>query len=138
MKLKMKFFLVFAAAVTFCLFAANCTDKNSPSGIAKAFIDYFLKGDFDKLANHVTAYMDGDERDIANTLRDLEQTINSEDFKNISLEIISENISDDGNNATVRIKGINIPGKEAENLAEMRLVKKGGVWKTDFKSYSIE
>jgi hypothetical protein len=142
MKLKMKFFLVFAVAVTFCSFSANCMEANSPSGIVQAFIDYFLKGDFEKLADHVIAYMDGDEEDIADKLRDLEKRMNSEDYindvKDFSFEIISENISDDGNNATVKIKVVDKSGKKTkEELIEMRVVKKGRVWKMDFEGHDV-
>jgi hypothetical protein len=112
------------------LFVASCGEK--PSDVAKKFTEATLKFDFNEAKKYVAkAYYEDIDKLIeqieAPESQDVLEIIKA-NAKDAKIEIIEEQIAEDGNTATVKIK-VSVMGEEdADNIP---LIKEDGQWKVN-------
>lgn len=131
-----KFLQLFVAAALMFGAAACASGVSSPGTAAKQYAQYVADGQYEKFA-------DGIYIDPATPAEEVEQgkamivsLIKEKGVKDIeekgglkSIEVVSEQISEDGQTATVELKYTYGNGETSDNSSEMRL--DGGVWKMD-------
>lgn len=113
-----------------CLMITACGTK-SPSEIAKTVFEAGCKLDFETVKKHLAEERISDfeeitKRLLANPDRKEKFLLN---FKNAEIKIISEEISNDGNSAT--ITAVIKAGNGEDEEEQMHLIKVNGEWKCD-------
>ena len=107
----------------FCL--ASCNSASTPTGVVKAYYDALSSGNYEKAVS-CTELTDQEDIDgYAKKLKDVE-------YKVLSYEVLSETVSEDGENAVVEVKktatsSLNKDPKESTD--KVKLTKVDGKWK---------
>lgn len=113
------------SVVVVALLLASC-GSSSPKDVTNSYYKALQKGDFEKALSYTTAVDDKDE--IQKEIKKMEGL----DVKIPEYEIISEEISDDGQTAVVEVKykftsSFNSEPEESTN--KVKLIKQDGKWK---------
>ena len=112
---------------------AACSSSSSPGDAMKKYSNYLIKGDYEKFVDGIAL----DDSETADKLKEqkagfvalLRDKVGKEYEKMgglKSIEILSEEISEDGNTATVKIKQTYGNGETQEGTQSM--VKRDGKW----------
>jgi len=130
----MKKMLYLALAVMTVGLVASCSSgSSSPGKAAKQYAEYMAKGDYDKFVNGIAFDEDATKEEIEEG-KTMVKSLLTEKMKPAleekggmkSIEVLSEDISDDGNSADVELKYTYGNGETEENEFNMVLVK--GKW----------
>ena len=120
--MKKLFVILFAVAAVFGL--ASCS-SSSPSGTVKAYYKALQAGEYEKALSYTDIT---DQEEIQQQVAKFK----SFDVKIIDFEILSENISEDGNTAVVEVKQSSTSAMNSnpeESVKKLELVKVDGKWK---------
>ena len=120
--MKKIFVILFAVAAVFGL--ASCS-SSSPSGTVKAYYKALQAGEYEKALSYTDIT---DQEEIQQQVAKFK----SFDVKIIDFEILSENISEDGNTAVVEVKQSSTSAMNSnpeESVKKLELVKVDGKWK---------
>lgn len=112
---------------------AACSSSNTPGGALKQYSEYLQKGDYEKFVDGLTF----DESQDAATVKEqkaalvsmLKEKVSKEYEKKggiKSIEILSEEIAEDGNTAVVKTKHTYGNGETEEG--DQQMVKRDGKW----------
>lgn len=127
----MKNVLYFGLFVMALMLMTSCT-PSTPGAAAKKYSEYLKSGDYDKFVDGI-AYKEEQTADQKVILEAMLKEKASEEFAKKGgikdIEIISEEISEDGNTAKVVLKQTYGNGESDEGNYDM--VKKDGKWKMD-------
>lgn len=117
-----KLYIIFGVAVM-ALFAVAC-NTNDPAKTVQNYFEAFEKGDYKKAMSLTTIESNEEIESQVKKMEGLELKIS--DF-----EIVSENISDDGQTAEVEVKYrfSSVFNKLKESSQTIELVKQDGKWK---------
>lgn len=117
-----KLYIIFGIAVM-ALFAVAC-NTNDPAKIVQNYFEAFEKGDYKKAMSLTTIESNEEIESQVKKMEGMELKIS--DF-----EIVSENISDDGQTAEVEVKYSfsSVFNKPKESSQTIELVKQDGKWK---------
>ncbi len=117
-----KLYIIFGIAVM-ALFAVAC-NTNDPAKTVQNYFEAFEKGDYKKAMSLTTIESNEEIESQVKKMEGLELKIS--DF-----EIVSENISDDGQTAEVEVKYrfSSVLNKPKESSQTIELVKQDGKWK---------
>jgi hypothetical protein len=112
-----------ALVAVFCL--ASCNSASTPTGVVKAYYDALSSGDYEKAVSYTELTDQEDIDGYAKKLKDVE-------YKVLSYEVLSETVSEDGENAVVEVKktatsSLNKDPKESTD--KVKLTKVDGKWK---------
>ena len=129
----MKKVFYFSLMVMAMFMMAACSSSSSPGDAMKKYSNYLIKGDYEKFVDGLAF----DESVGAEKMKEqkdglvsmLKEKVSKEYEKKDglkSIEIISEEISEDGNSATVKIKQTYGNGETQEGTQSM--VKRDGKW----------
>lgn len=129
----MKKVFYFSLMVMAMFMMAACSSSSSPGDAMKKYSNYLIKGDYEKFVDGIAV---GDS-ETADKLKEqkagfvalLRDKVGKEYEKMgglKSIEILSEEISEDGNTATVKIKQTYGNGETQEGTQSM--VKRDGKW----------
>ena len=129
----MKKVFYFSLMVMAMFMMAACSSSSSPGDAMKKYSNYLIKGDYEKFVDGI-ALGDSETADKLKEQKDglvsmLKEKVSKEYEKKDglkSIEIISEEISEDGNTATVKIKQTYGNGETQEGTQSM--VKRDGKW----------
>ncbi len=112
---------------------AACSSTSTPGGAMKQYGNYLVNGDYEKFVDGfaVDSEMEADkiEKQKESLVAMLKEKASKEYDKKgglKSIEVLSEEISEDGNTATVKIKQTYGNGETEEGA--QKLVKKDGKW----------
>ena len=120
--MKKLFVILFAVAAVFGL--TSCS-SSSPSGTVKAYYKALQAGEYEKALSYTDIT---DQEEIQQQVAKFK----SFDIKIIDFEILSENISEDGNTAVVEVKQSSTSAMNSnpeESVKKLELVKVDGKWK---------
>jgi hypothetical protein len=112
-----------ALVAVFCL--ASCNSTSTPTGVVKAYHDALSSGNYEKAVTYTTLTSQEDLDGYAKKLKDLE-------YKVLSYEVLSETISEDGENAVVEVKRTTTSSmnkEPKESTDKVKLSKVDGKWK---------
>lgn len=120
----MKKFFLFISVVVAVLMMASCSSP-SPKDITNDYYKAIQKGDFEKALSYTTVSDSEEIKKEVEKMKGLEVKIPE-------FEIVSEEISEDGNTAVVEVKykftsSFNSEPEESTN--EVKLIKEDGKWK---------
>lgn len=129
----MKKVFYFSLMVMAMFMMAACSSSSSPGDAMKKYSNYLIKGDYEKFVDGIAL----DDSETADKLKEqkagfvalLRDKVGKEYEKMgglKSIEILSEEISEDGNTATVKIKQTYGNGETQEGTQSM--VKRDGKW----------
>ena len=127
----MKKVFYFSLMVMAMFMMAACSSSSSPGDAMKKYSNYLIKGDYEKFVDGIAV---GDS-ETADKLKEqkagfvalLRDKVGNEKMGGLkSIEILSEEISEDGNTATVKIKQTYGNGETQEGTQSM--VKRDGKW----------
>ncbi len=120
----MKKFFLFISVVVAVVMMASCSSP-SPKDITNDYYKAIQKGDFEKALSYTTVSDSEEIKKEVEKMKGLEVKIPE-------FEIVSEEISEDGNTAVVEVKykftsSFNSEPEESTN--EVKLIKEDGKWK---------
>jgi hypothetical protein len=105
----------------------------SPSAALKTYYDALMKGDYEKFVDGIyfseaktSAEIKEEKEGYLALLKDKVDKSTDSDEMFTDIEVLSEEILEDGNNAVVKVKYIYANGKTTEDSCEM--IKKDGKW----------
>ncbi|MDR2953793.1 MAG: DUF4878 domain-containing protein [Prevotella sp.] len=123
--------------VAMCLFLFSSCSSSGPGEEAKKYINYLAKGDFEKFADGI-AYEDTASKEEIQAAKAMMAGMGEKAKKTIEasggvkgVEVVSEDISEDGNSAEVVLKVTYGDGSTKDSDVDM--VKKDGKWKMEMK-----
>lgn len=131
--MKKGFYFSLMVMMTMFVMAACSSSTSTPGDAMKKYSDYLIQGDYEKFVDgfafdgEMTAEKIKEQKDGLTAMLKEKGTKEFEKmggFKNI--EVLSEEISEDGNTATVTIKQTYGNGETEEN--KQMMVKKDGKW----------
>lgn len=129
----MKKVFYFSVMTMVVFFMAACSSSDTPGGAMKKYGNYLIEGDYEKFVDGFAFAEDLDSEKIEEQkkgfLAMLKEKANKEFEKKgglKSIEILSEEISEDGNSATVKLKQTYGNGETEEGTQTM--VKRNGEW----------
>jgi hypothetical protein len=131
------------AVLTSLMFAAcgGNTDMSSPKGVAEKIISATKNIDFETLEQLISEnYLPALEKakDLMKIHPEIFASIKKQAKQN-KFKIISEDISEDGNSATVKIKLTAIINGESLDFEQSaNFIKTEGKWKGDFDPFSMK
>lgn len=104
---------------------ASCNSTSTPTGIVKAYHEALSSGNYEKAVTYTTLTSQEELDSYAKKLKDLE-------YKVLNYEILSETISEDGENAVVEVKRTTTSSmnkEPKESTDKVKLSKVDGKWK---------
>ena len=105
------------------VFGLTSCKSSSPSDTVKAYYKALQAGDYEK----ALSYTDITDQEV---IQKQIEKCKELDFKVVDFEILSENVSEDGNSATVEVKtSVTFEGETDEATQKLKLVKVDGKWK---------
>lgn len=131
----MKKFIYFSFMLTVMLIMASCSSTSTPSGALKTYMTALQKGDYEKFAEGINlANLSEEEQKegregFAALLKEKGQKELSRHGGIKDFEILSEEITEDGNSAIVTYKQLYNDGTEKEDTQKM--IKVDGKWLMD-------
>lgn len=129
----MKKLIYFCMMLVMMFIVSACSD-NSPSGALKSYTKAYIDGDYEKYVDGIY-FSKAEGEDLveakSNFVEFIKAFSSEQSEKNTlkDIEIIGEELSEDGNSAIVKIKEIYKDGSEKEK--ESRMVKVDGKWLMD-------
>ena len=134
MKKIFSFLLLFTVVA---LFFTSC-DKSSPGAACKSYMEMMKNGDYKGFVQGIATEEGKTAEENEQTAALLEGVLKDKMEKTIQekggikdIQIVEENIAEDGNTADVKMKIVYGDGTEKEDTQEM--VKQNGVWKMKIK-----
>lgn len=126
--------LVYFCTMLVMMFIASACSDNSPSGALKSYTKAYIDGDYEKYVDGIYfSKVEGEDLAEAksNFVEFIKAFSSGQSEKDVlkDIEIISEELSEDGNSAIVKIKEIYKDGSEKEK--ESKMVKVDGKWLMD-------
>ena len=118
-----RLFVILCAVVA--VFGLISCKSSSPSATVEAYYKALQAGDYEKALSYTDIT---DQKEIQRQI----EKFKAFDIKIVDFEVLSENVSEDGNSATVKVKITETsPSREApeEGTKELELVKVDGKWK---------
>lgn len=132
---KVSYFGLFA---TLMLIMASCGSPSTPGAAAKQYAEYIQKGNYEKFADGIVLDEKMDAAKVKEAKEGLTAMLKEKVSKEIekkegikNIEIVSEEVAEDGNTAKVILKQTYGNGETEENTYDM--IKKDGSWKMDMK-----
>jgi hypothetical protein len=133
-----KFLSVLVVAAAVAMFTVNCGGgADTPAGIENMMYSQFQKGNYEKAVEILVDHIDSkkapsDEEKKMTMVALTEKTKQSLDAKQgvKSYEVVKEEISEDGESATVETKVVY--GDGSESTEKTKYVRKEGAWKIVF------
>ncbi len=129
---------LYSIAICICaiMMAACSSNSNTPSGVAAAYLDDLINGNYEAMLDKVTFKEEPTaekKQEIVSALEEkAEKSKNDERVKYMtSYEITGEEINEAGDEATVKYTATQNDGSESSS--EMELVKVDGKWLVDAK-----
>lgn len=129
---KLIYFLMSAIAL---LLVVSCSSSNTPSGAMKTYLSAVESGDYEKFVDGIHM-KNVKPDDMAETKEGMTAMLKEKASKDLekrgglkSFEILSEEISEDGNTAVVEFKQVYGNGDEVNS--EQKMVKVDGKWLMD-------
>lgn len=121
----MKKLTVILCAVVAVFGLISCNNTSTPSGVVKAYHDALSHGKYEKAVTYTVLTDQEDINGYAKKLKDCE-------YKVLNYEILSEEISEDGETAVVEVKrttSSTMNTTPEESTDKVRLKKVDGKWK---------
>lgn len=129
----MKKIFYFSLMVMTMFVMAACSSTSTPGGAMKQYGKYLTDGDYEKFVDGIVFNSEATAEEIKEQKEGLVAMLKEKGSKEYekkgglkSMEVISEEISEDGNTATVKMKQTYGNGETEES--EQKMVKKDGKW----------